>query len=39
MPDFLMGVRSTERNLCIPPLDGLAGAMKVSGFVFLGHAF
>ena len=38
-PDFLTGVRSAEWSLCIPPLDGLAGARKVSGFVFLGHAF
>lgn len=39
MPEFLKGIRLTKSSLCVPPLDGLAGAMKVFGFVLLGHAF
>lgn len=39
MSEFLKGVRAAKSSLCVSPLDGLAGVMKVFGFVLLGHAF
>lgn len=39
MSGFLKGVRSAERSSCVSSLNGLAGAMKVFGFVSLGHVF
>lgn len=39
MSDFLKGVRAAKGSPCDPSLVGLAGAMKVFGFVLLGHAF
>lgn len=39
MSESLKGVRAAKSSLCVPSLDGLAGAMKVFGFVLLGHAF
>ena len=35
MSGFLKGVGSAERSFCVFSLNGLAGAMKVFGFVFL----